>query len=106
MRRLGAAYMSERDDVLKDVLHVAASLGVGEILDPDVGIHRFGRQPACDRRRAGIVGGEAYIEAAAITVEQVVEVCRAERPRHGRIEQCILAARGPWPPPGGGLGGA
>src|SRR5277367_4576733 len=43
-RGIHAPYVRECDDVLQDVLYVAAGFGVRNILQPDVGIHRLARQ--------------------------------------------------------------
>src|SRR5579859_6518931 len=58
-RRRGVAHLGECHDVLQDVLNVASSFGVGDVLDPNIRIHGIAGEPARHRHGSGIVRRKA-----------------------------------------------
>src|SRR5271167_4840302 len=76
-RWFGIPYPREGDDVFQNVLDIAAGLVIGNVFDPDIGIHRDARQPAGNRVGPGIVGRKAQGQMTAISIQQLAQVCGA-----------------------------
>ncbi len=83
--------------MLEDVLHVAAGLVVGNVLDPDVGVDRRVRLPARHGAWAGVVSRQRHRELAVVVIEKFAQVRCAQGDRDHRIEQRAYRRFGQMP---------
>src|ERR1700722_921204 len=60
----------EHEAVPQDPLHVPPRLVVGDVFDPDVGVHRLYRQPAHNGVRAGVVARQCHGNLIVEFIEQ------------------------------------
>src|SRR5882757_780281 len=88
-RRLRTAHRGKGYDVLEDMLHIAARFVVGDVFNPNIGVHGLRRQPSHDGRRTCVVGGETHIELFSIAIQQFTQVSGSQWNCDRRIKQAV-----------------
>src|SRR5690606_22653214 len=88
--RLSALQPAEHNHVPENALHVIARLVVGNVLDPDIRIHRIAWSPALRRARSCVVTSQGERQLAAEAIDEILQVGSTQHYIHRRLEQIRL----------------